>query len=97
MRKASEPNQPYYTLEVEPGGTARQKRTVGDKQNADYEEAKNFIRKWQKAISRRLTKEDWELADRSALLRVKELAEMREKMCIRDRVWLMGRPWRTWG
>ena len=37
LRKASEPNQPYYTLEVEPGGTARQKRTVGDKQNADYE------------------------------------------------------------
>ncbi|WP_373266033.1 PcfJ domain-containing protein [Hungatella hathewayi] len=79
LRKASEPEQPYYTLEVEPGGTARQKRTVGDKQNADYEEAKNFIKKWQKVISRRLTKEDWELAERSALLRVKELAEMREK------------------
>lgn len=79
LRKASEPDQPYYTLEVEPGGTARQKRTVGDKQNADYEKAKNFIRKWQKAISRRLTKEDWEFAERSALLRVEELAEMREK------------------
>ncbi|WP_314723438.1 PcfJ domain-containing protein [Enterocloster bolteae] len=79
LRKASEPDKPYYTLEVEPGGTTRQKRTVGDKQNADYEEAKKFIRKWQKAIRRRLTKEDWELAERSALLRVKELAELREK------------------
>lgn len=78
LRKASEPDKPYYTLEVEPGGTTRQKRTVGDKQNADYEEAKSFIRKWQKAIRRRLTKEDWELAERSALLRVKELAELRK-------------------
>ena len=78
LRKASEPDKPYYTLEVEPGGTTRQKRTVGDKQNADYEAAKSFIRKWQKAIRRRLTKEDWELAERSALLRVKELAELRK-------------------
>ena len=92
LRKASEPNQPYYTLEVEPGGTARQKRTVGDKQNADYEEAKNFIRKWQKAISRRLTKEDWELAERSALLRVKELAEMREKNVKIRHGHLAGKP-----
>ena len=92
LRKASEPDQPYYTLEVEPGGTARQKRTVGDKQNADYEEAKKFIRKWQKAISKRLTKEDWELAERSVLLRVKELAEMREKNVKIRHGHLAGKP-----
>lgn len=92
LRKASEPDQPYYMLEVEPGGTARQKRTVGDKQNADYEEAKSFIRKWQKVISRRLTKEDWELAERSALLRVKELSEMREKKVKIRHGHLAGKP-----
>lgn len=92
LRKTCEPGQPYYTLEVEPGGTARQKRTVGDKQNADYEDAKNFIRKWQKAISRRLTKEDWELAERSALLRVKEFAEMRENNVKIRHGHLAGKP-----
>ncbi|MDR1548998.1 MAG: PcfJ domain-containing protein [Hungatella sp.] len=78
LRKASEPDRPYYTLEIEPGGTARQKRTVGDKQNADYADAKNFIKKWQMIISRRLTEEDWELAERSARLRGKEIAELRK-------------------
>ena len=92
LRKTSKPDQPYYTLEVEPGGTARQKRTVGDKQNADYEEAKKFIKKWQKAISRRMTKEDWELAERSALLRVKELAEMRRKNVKIRHGHLAGKP-----
>ena len=30
LRKASAPDMPYYTLEVEPDGTVRQKRTKFD-------------------------------------------------------------------
>ena len=92
LRKASEPDKPYYTLEVEPGGTARQKRTVGDKQNADYEDAKLFIKKWQKEISKRLTREDLELAKQSAVLRVKEIAELRDKNVRIRHGHLAGKP-----
>ena len=34
------------TPEVEPDGTIRQKRTVGDRQNKDLEDAVVFLRKW---------------------------------------------------
>ena len=78
LRRAKQPNQPYYTLEIEPDGTARQKRTVGDKQNADFDEAKGFIMKWQRAIQRKLSKEDRLLAEESAKLRVEEFKQLRE-------------------
>ncbi len=79
LRKADNPKKPYYTLEVEPDGTVRQKRTVGDKQNADYEDAVCFIKKWQGVVQRRLTKEDRELAKVSTKLRIQELQELRNK------------------
>lgn len=78
LRRAKQPNQPYYTLEIEPDGTARQKRTVGDKQNADFDEAKGFIMKWQRAIQRKLSQEDRLLAEESAKLRVEEFKQLRE-------------------
>lgn len=78
LRKAQKPEQPYYTLEIEPDGTARQKRTVGDKQNVDFDEAKGFILKWQRAIRKNLSKEDLLLAKESARLRAEEFKELRE-------------------
>lgn len=78
LRKTKTPDQPYYTLEIEPDGTARQKRTVGDKQNADIDRAKRFIMKWQQAIRKRLTEEDFYLAKESARLREEEFKELRE-------------------
>lgn len=79
LRKMDDVEQPYYTLEIEPGGATRQKRTTGDKQNKDFDEAKKFIRKWQKEIQKRLSDEDRELAIISDQMRIKELAELREK------------------
>lgn len=84
LRYTEEPDRPYYTLEIEPGGTARQKRTVGDNQNADLEEAKDFIRRWQKEVKKRLTKEDEELAGISRRLRIEEFKELREE---KKKVW----------
>ncbi len=78
LRKAEKPEQPYYTLEIEPDGTARQKRTVGDKQNVDFDEAKGFILKWQRAIRKNLSKEDLLLAKESARMRVEEFKNLRE-------------------
>lgn len=78
LRRSDSPEKPFYTLEVEPGGTARQKRTTGDKQNADFEDAKRFILKWQGEVQKRLTTEDVELAKRSEILRIEEFKELRK-------------------
>lgn len=78
LRKAKAPDCPYYTLEIEPDGTARQKRTMGDKQNADFGKAKRFIMKWQRVINKRLTKEDLVFARESARLREEEFKELRK-------------------
>ncbi|MDD3137563.1 MAG: PcfJ domain-containing protein [Lachnospiraceae bacterium] len=78
LRRKEDVEKPYYTLEIEPGGVARQKRTTGDKQNADFKEAKQFIKKWQKEIQRNLTEEDKMLAEQSARLRVEEFIELRK-------------------
>ena len=79
LRKAEEPDKPYYTLEVEPDGTIRQKRTVGDRQNKDLEDAMVFLRKWQEEIQKRLTLEDYRLAKESSRLRVEEFKKLREE------------------
>jgi hypothetical protein len=79
LRKNSDIDTPYYSLEIEPDGTTRQKRTTGDKQDADFrKECLPFIRKWQKAIKTRLSREDKELASTSAVLREEEFAELRK-------------------
>ena len=77
LRKIEEPDTPYYTLEIEPGGAARQKRTTGDKQNKDFDDAKKFIKKWQQEIQQRLSADDMKLAEQSAVLRAEEFKELR--------------------
>lgn len=77
LRKQEELDKPYYTLEIEPGGNIRQKRTIGDKQNPDFKEAKKFLEKWQKEIQKRLSDEDIKLSAESARLRIEEFAELR--------------------
>lgn len=69
----------YYTLEVEPGGVIRQKRTEYDRQNKDIEAASAFLREWQLEIQKRITENDRELANRSRQLRMESYAEMRKK------------------
>ena len=71
LRRTEEPNDPYYTLEIEPDGTVRQKRTLFDRQYEDIEQATEFLIKWQKVIAARLTGRDLKLAERSRELRKK--------------------------
>ena len=78
LRRAEAPHIPYYTLEVEPDGTIRQKRTRFDRQEADIEQAKKFLLKWQKAIARRLNANDKTLSQKSKILREQEFAQMRK-------------------
>ena len=84
LRKVEDPEMPFYTLEIEPDGTARQKRTTGDKQDESYEECKAFIRRWQKEVKKRMSAEDKKLATESARLREEEFKELREK---KEKVW----------
>lgn len=82
LRLTSEQGKSYYSLEIEPDGTVRQKRNMYDRQKADIEEATKFLQKWQKEISKRLTDEERELAKTSRVLRNQEFAQLREDQVI---------------
>lgn len=79
LRRADVIDTPWYTLEIEPDGTVRQKRTEFDRQKPDIKEARAFISKWQREISKRLDYEDQALASKSKILRVEEFKELRLK------------------
>jgi len=76
VRKKSRPLYAWYTLEVEPGGTVRQKRSEYNRQ-PEVEEVKKFIAEWQKVLKDRLKQEDKELAARSKRIRIMEMKELK--------------------
>lgn len=78
MRKKEAPKVPYYTIEIEPGGTIRQHRGYLDEE-PEIEMVKPFLREWQKALKKKLSKEDMEYAKTSAIKREENLAELRAK------------------
>ena len=78
LRKTAEIDKPYYTLEVEPNGTIRQKRTYFDRQNDDLKDAEQFLKEWQKVVSERLTESDREKAEKSKVLRLQEFEQLRQ-------------------
>lgn len=76
LRRASDPETPYYTIEVEPGGTIRQHRGLYDEE-PNIEQVKPFLRKWQKEIHKRMTGEDREHAAASAVKRQQNIEELK--------------------
>jgi len=92
LRKNNALTNAWYTLEVEPAGTIRQKRTMYDRQNPDLEEAKEFLQEWQKVVSKRLKAEDIALAKKSKDLRKENLKQLRKENKL---IWhgeLAGKP-----
>lgn len=79
LRRKADVSKPWYTLEVEPGGTIRQKRTEYNRQNKDLKGAQSFLEAWQKEIAKRMSEDDRSLAASSKELRLKEFAELREQ------------------
>ena len=77
LRKTSEPDIPYYTVEAEPGGTVRQIRTCFNRQKSDIGVIRAFLKSWQKQLAKQLTQEDKQLAADSRELRIKELLQLR--------------------
>jgi len=90
LRRTNNIEQSYYTLEVEPGGTIRQKRTMYDRQEDDIEEATEFLQKWQKEIRERLTEEDFALAEKSRILRLENFKQLRKDNVIINTGHLQG-------
>lgn len=78
LRKKSEPETPYYTIEVEPGGTIRQHRGYLDEE-PEIELVKPFLREWQKEIKKRMTENDRIYAEISAVKREENIAELKAK------------------
>lgn len=78
LRKKEEPDKPYYTIEVEPGGTIRQHRGYLDEE-PDIKEIKPFLRKWQQVVRKRLTKEDMRYAEISEIKRQENIEELKAK------------------
>lgn len=78
LRKKSEPKIPFYTIEVEPGGTIRQHRGMYDEEPG-IKEIKPFLREWQKEIKKRMSKKDHEYAKASAVKRQENIEELKAK------------------
>ena len=78
LRKTEKPDEPFYTIEVEPGGTIRQHRGYLDEEPG-IEEIKPFLREWQKVIRKRMTEKDHEYAKISAIKREENIRELQEK------------------
>ena len=78
LRKVAEPDIPFYTIEVEPGGTIRQHRGMFDEE-PELDKVKPFLREWQKVIRKRMSKKDHKLAAVSKIRREENIAELREK------------------
>lgn len=84
LRKSKQPDMPWYTLEVEPSGNIRQKRTTGDNQNADFQKAVAFLKKWQQYFNKQLTAEEKRLGEKANELREENYKNLRKNG---NRVW----------
>ena len=78
LRRTESPDTPFYTIEVEPGGTIRQHRGIYDEE-PDIEKIKPFLREWQKVIKGRMDAEDKKKAKISKKKRAENIEELKAK------------------
>ena len=84
LRHTKDPKMPWYTLEVEPSGNIRQKRTTGDNQNPDFEKAVPFLKHWQKYFQEQLTEQEKQFGDAANRARIEEYKNLRKNQ---NRIW----------
>lgn len=72
------PDVPYYTLEVEPDGSVRQKRSKFNRVDSNEKIVTKFLKTWQKVIAKRLTEDDRKAAAVSKVLRGQEFEQLRK-------------------
>lgn len=78
LRRMAEPDIPFYTIEVEPGGTIRQHRSYFDEEPG-IQEIRSFLRGWQQEVKKRLKDEDHRLAEESKKKRISNIEELKAK------------------
>lgn len=87
LRQTDKPNRPWYTLEIEPGGTIRQKRSYSNEQYSDLQEAVPFLKEWQQVVQKRMDEKERKLAVESKEKRNKEF----EKLTVNGNIIHTGR------
>lgn len=71
-----DPKKAWYTLEIEPGGTVRQKRSEYNRQ-PDLDTVNEYLKEWQTEIKKRLKERDKQLAAQSAQQRAEEMEQLK--------------------
>lgn len=77
LRKKSEPDIPYYTVEAEPGMAIRQHRSYMDEE-PNIDQIRPFLKEWQQAVRKRLTDKDREYGRLSEVMRDENIQELRK-------------------
>lgn len=82
LRRKSEAEIPFYTIEVEPGGTIRQHRSYLDEE-PNIEEIRGFLKEWQKEIKKRINSKDKKYAEISKKKREENIEELKRQNNLR--------------
>lgn len=77
LRKTKKPKEPFYTIEVEPGGVIRQHRGAYDEE-PEIETVKPALMEWQKEIKKRMKKKDKDRAKEAERKRIENVAYLKE-------------------
>lgn len=83
VRKRSCPEEPYYTLEIQPGGNIRQQRTCFNRQTG-LDEIRGFLKTYQREVKKKLNEEDINLAKESTRLHLANLKMLKASEKQRD-------------
>ena len=78
LRRSEDKTKPWYTIEIEPGGNIRQKKSVLNEAYKDLDDAIPFLQKWQKWVKKNLSEEDKKLAEKSDKARKEGYKKLRE-------------------
>lgn len=65
LRRKTSIKKPFYTLEVEPNGTIRQKRTIYNRQDVESEAISKFLERWQAEVKKRLKESSLHLDEKN--------------------------------
>lgn len=79
LRRTSQKDMPWYTLEVEASGNIRQKRTTGDNQNPDLEPAIPFLYEFMEHFKQVMNAEEIKQGIKADKKRKEEYKKLREE------------------
>ena len=79
LRHSAKPDTPWYTVEIEPGGNIRQKKSVLNEAYKDLNDAMPFLQEWQHWVKKNLSEEDKKLAEMSDKARREGYKKLREE------------------